>query len=45
MDVNHDVYVCFLDFTKAFDMCNQEKMLSSLRNAGIDEKDIREVVN
>lgn len=44
-DVNYDAYICFLDYTKSFDMCNQENMVGSLRNAGVDEKDIKVVVN
>lgn len=44
-DVNCDVYICFLDYAKAFDMCNHEKMVRTLRIAGVDDKDIRIIVN
>lgn len=44
-DVNRDVYICFLDYTKAFDMCIHVNMVGTLRNAGVYEKGIRVVVN
>lgn len=44
-DVNCDVYVCFLDYTKAFDRCQHEKLLDLLTDIGLDGKDIRIIAN
>ena len=40
-DVNYDVYACFVDYRKAFDCVNHEKMVAVLKEAGIDRSDIR----
>lgn len=43
--VSHDAYICFIDFSKAFDKVKHDKMIEILRITGIDEKDIRIIVN
>jgi hypothetical protein len=44
-DVDKDVYLCFVDFRKAFDNVNHEQLIDILRKTGIDDKDIRIVAN
>ena len=44
-DINRDVYVCFVDFSKAFDNVNHEKFIQLLKSTGLDSKDIRVVAN
>ena len=41
MEYGNDVYICFVDFEKAFDRVNWVKMFEILRNLHIDWKDIR----
>lgn len=40
-DIGHNVYMCFLDYSKAFDRVQHSKLVSVLRETGIDCKDIR----
>lgn len=40
-DMNVSVYACFIDYRKAFDCVNHQKMLQILRLTGIDEEDLR----
>lgn len=44
-DVNCDVFACFIDFEKAFDRVNHRKLLETLRQSGLDDKDIRIISN
>ena len=44
-DMNRDVYVCFVDFSKAFDNVKHEKLIQLLKSTGLDSKDIRVVAN
>jgi len=44
-DVNCDVYMCFLDYTNAFDRCQHGKMIEMLTDIGLDGKDIRIIAN
>lgn len=44
-DVNYDVYLCAIDFEKAFDRVHHNKMLEILKASGIDDKDIRIIGN
>jgi len=44
-DVNHNVYACFIDFQKAFDRVNHQKLIGILQNSVIDDKDIRIISN
>ena len=41
LDVNKDLYVCFIDWEKAFDKVNWNILLKILRDMGIDWKDRR----
>ena len=40
-----DLYLCFVDFEKAFDMVKHEEMSRMLEDIGVDGKDIRLIVN
>lgn len=44
-DMSRDVFVCFIDFSKAFDNVKHEKLLKLLKDTGIDSKDIRIIAN
>ena len=41
LEHGNDVYICFVDFEKAFDRVNWVKMMSILRNLGVDWRDRR----
>lgn len=43
--MNRDVYVCFIDFNKAFDNEKHDKHLKRLKTAVRDCSDIRDEVN
>lgn len=36
-----DVYLCFIDYEKAFDTVQHQKLLKQLHNTGFDGKDIQ----
>ena len=36
-----DVYICFIDYTKAFDRVNHTKMIECLSVIGVDDKDLQ----
>ena len=40
-----DLYLCFVDFEKAFDTMQHEELSRMLREIGVDGKDIRPIVN
>ena len=40
-DVQKDVYICFIDYTKAFDQVKHFKMIGCLSEIGIDAKDLQ----
>ena len=44
-DVNKDVYLCFIDYEKAFDRVQHSKLIEILKNTGIDSKDLRIITN
>lgn len=44
-DMNREVYVCFVDFSKAFDNVKHEKLVELLKTTGLDSKDIRIIAN
>lgn len=44
-DVNVDVYACFIDYQKAFDTVQHDKLIDILREVGLDECDIRIIAN
>src|SRR6476661_8624329 len=37
----NNVYICFVDFEKAFDRVNWEKMMKILQSIGVDWRDLR----
>ena len=43
--MNRDVYVCFVDFSKAFDNGKHEKFLQLQKSTDLDLKEIRVVAN
>ena len=45
IEVNKDLYLCFIDFTKAFDRVRHTKLLNMLQDLDLDGKDIRLVRN
>lgn len=44
-DVNCDVFICFVDFEKAFDKVNHNKLIEILHQSSLDDKDIRIITN
>ena len=40
-DVQKDVYICFIDYTKAFDRVERFKMIECLSEIGIDDNDLQ----
>ena len=38
---DNDVYICFIDFEKAFDRVNWVKMMDALKSIGVDWRDRR----
>lgn len=45
IEMQKDVYMCFVDFEKAFDMVRHEDMVRMLQEIGLDNKDIRLLSN
>ena len=45
LDVNCDVFACFIDFEKAFDTVNHNKLVETLHRLGLDDKDVRIISN
>ena len=41
LEVNQDVYICFIYYKKAFDGVNHSKMIECLSGIGVDGKDLR----
>ncbi len=44
-DVNKDVFLCFIDYEKAFDRVQHQKMLEILQRIGLDSRDVRLIAN
>ncbi|XP_073824763.1 FERM domain containing isoform X3 [Musca autumnalis] len=40
-DVNKDIFMCFIDYEKAFDTVQHDKLMDILASIGISEKEIR----
>ena len=40
LEVHKDIYACFIDYSKAFDTVNHEKLAEILTKIGVDENDI-----
>jgi len=45
IEVKHDLYLCFLDYTKAFDKVKHDNLFQILQNLDIDGKDLRLIRN
>ena len=45
LDMNKEVYACFIDYEKAFDRVNQQKMIESLIAIGIPKRDVKFIRN
>ena len=45
IEIQKDLYLCFIDYTKAFDTLRQEEIMSILDGLNIDGKDLRIVRN
>ena len=45
LDQQKEVYLCFIDYEKAFDTVQHKKLLEQLHNIGLDGKDIRIIKN
>src|SRR6478609_2089409 len=41
LEFGNNVYICFVDFEKAFDRVNSEKMMKVLQSIGVDWRDQR----
>ena len=41
LEFGNNVYICFVDFEKAFDRVNWEKMMKVLQSIGVDWRDRR----
>ena len=38
MEVEKDIYICFIDYTKAFDRFKHSKMINCLKEIGVNSK-------
>jgi hypothetical protein len=45
LDVNRNIFACFIDFTKAFDNVQHDKLIKILKDKNIDSRDIRIISN
>ena len=45
LEVKKDVYICFLDYVKAFDRVRHEPLMQCLSEIGVDGKDIKIIRN
>ena len=45
MNTNKDLYLCFIDYEKAFDRVNHERMIQCLQQLDIDGKDLKLIRN
>ena len=45
LEVNKDIYLCFIDYTKAFDRVKHAEIIEILQNLNIDSKDLRIIEN
>ena len=43
--LNKKVYVCYIDYEKAFDRVNHEKLIDALKRIGVRERDVRFIRN
>ena len=45
IEVDHDLFTCFIDYSKAFDRVHHVQLIKCLEKIGIDGKDIRIIAN
>jgi hypothetical protein len=45
LDMNHDPYICFIDFEKAFDKVQHQKLIEILQQLGLDGRNIHIIKN
>ena len=45
IEVQKDLHLCFIDYSKAFDKVKHEELLAMLRKLDIDGKDLRVIGN
>ena len=45
LEIQKDVYLCFIDYTKAFDRVRQDEIIKELTKLKIDGKDLRIIKN
>ena len=45
LEIQKDVYLCFIDYTKAFDRVRHDEIIKELTKLRIDGKDIRIIKN
>ena len=45
LEVNKDMYICFIDYAKAFDRVKHSELIESLKSIGIDGRDCRIISN
>ncbi|CAK1603571.1 unnamed protein product [Parnassius mnemosyne] len=45
LDMQQDVFLCFIDYEKAFDRVLHDSLIAILQNIGLDGKDIRIILN
>ena len=45
IEVNQDLFTCFIDYSKAFDRVHHDQLISCLEKIGIDGRDIRIIAN
>ena len=44
-EIGKDVYICFVDYEKAFDRVDWKKLMKALRRVGVDWRDRRLIGN
>ena len=45
IEVSEDIYLCFIDCSKAFDKVKHEELFSNLQKLDIDDRDLRIIRN
>ena len=45
IETQKDIYACFIDYSKAFEIVNHEKLIECLKTTDIDQSDIALIAN
>ena len=45
LEMQKKIYLCYVDFEKAFDTVDHQQMIKMLKDINIDEKDVRIISN